>query len=165
MIRALCLVCRDYLPSGGPGEIGRRLRHLAQTLASRGCAVHVITAAFNRAPSVAFDGAVVVHRISPPEPMQRELDDVNQLLWAAQVAEAYRQLDAQISFDVVIGSDMNGETARIETARDTALVIEIHRGAQLIRDLSVDPFCLPVRRSAAELALTAVDRADLIISP
>src|SRR5487761_2364773 len=137
MIRAVCLVCRDYSPSSEKGEVSRRFWHLAQALSSQGCAVHIIAAATNGIASIVFDDAVIVHRVRQPEMMGPELEDVDQTLWASLVAETYRKLDALVAFDVVIGSDASGEIARIVPAPNTALVVEIHHGNQLLRDLAV----------------------------
>ncbi len=65
----ICIVSREYPPETGWGGIGTYTYHLAQGLARRGHAVHVVAQYISDADELGrgrgpyYDGEVLVHRV------------------------------------------------------------------------------------------------------
>ncbi|OGJ89320.1 MAG: hypothetical protein A2268_08325 [Candidatus Raymondbacteria bacterium RifOxyA12_full_50_37] len=140
----ICFISREYPPQTGWGGIGTYTRIIAQALAARGHAVHVIAvsntgSAFEYADHAVH--AVHVHRVLPlpfPLPQGKALYRFRQaarafafntlvrLSWAKAAGEKYRELAKTKNFDIVESAECGAEAFYVKPRDGARLVIRLH---------------------------------------
>lgn len=165
MIRAVCIVSREFPPDTAFGGIARLAHMQASALAAAGLSVHVLTLDPSGIGRTVLEDGFVVHRIAaPPIPVPVDMPYVGAGLWSATLADAYRRIDAEVGFDVVQAQDYYAEPLHLELRPETPLVTYLNAPSLVVSEQ------FGRLRTPGELALellegAALRRADLLLAP
>ena len=165
MIRSICIVSRDYPPDATCGDFAHVAWTLATAFAASGVAVHVITQSRADTNSLDIESGVAIHRINLPDTYVPSGSELDRFLWANRVSSAYRELDAAVGFDVILGPDRFGETAKIEPGVGTLLALQLHHHRTFDGLVLPDERDFPTDHAIAQFELMGMRRADLVVAP